>query len=237
MDLLKRFRRRLIALLIICLIAGTGFVKKATSPASATPVLQSRIIIDPGHGGFDGGAGAADGTLEKDVNLEISLKLRDILKVSGFDAVMTRTDDTGTEDDSNESISVRKRSDLKNRLKLMSDNGDAIYVSIHLNKFTTSAASGTQVFYTPNFDSARLLGECIQKSVVENLQPENRRVIKRGTDSTYLLKNAKIPAVIVECGFLSNNRDLENLKDPAYQSKLALCIAAGIMEYYKNSGQ
>ena len=236
MDLLKRFRRRLIALLIICLMAGTGFVKKATSPVSATPVLQSRIIIDPGHGGFDGGAGAADGTLEKDVNLEISLKLRDILKVSGFDAVMTRTDDTGTEDDSNESISVRKRSDLKNRLKLMSENGDAIYVSIHLNKFTTSAASGTQVFYTPNFDSARLLGECIQKSVVENLQPENRRVIKRGTDSTYLLKNAKIPAVIVECGFLSNNRDLENLKDPAYQSKLALCIAAGIMEYYKNSG-
>lgn len=211
-------------------------MKKATSPVSATPVLQSRIIIDPGHGGFDGGAGAADGTLEKDVNLEISLKLRDILKVSGFDAVMTRTDDTGTEDDSNESISVRKRSDLKNRLKLMSENGDAIYVSIHLNKFTTSAASGTQVFYTPNFDSARLLGECIQKSVVENLQPENRRVIKRGTDSTYLLKNAKIPAVIVECGFLSNDRDLENLKDPAYQSKLALCIAAGIMEYYKNSG-
>lgn len=193
-------------------------------------------MANPPHGGFDGGAGAADGTLEKEVNLEISLKLRDFLEFSGFDVIMTRTEDTGTEDNSGTSISSRKKSDLKNRLKLMEEKG-GVYVSIHLNKFTTSAARGTQVFYTPNFESAKTLGECIQNSVVKNLQPENHRVVKRGTDSTYLLKNAKVPAVIVECGFLSNRSDLENLKDETYQNKMALCIAAGIMEYYKNSRQ
>ncbi|MBR5923435.1 MAG: N-acetylmuramoyl-L-alanine amidase, partial [Clostridia bacterium] len=185
-----------------------------------------------GHGGFDGGAGAADGTLEKDVNLEIASKIRDCLVFSGFEVIMTRTDDTGTEENSEASISARKKSDLKNRLELMETGGDSIYVSIHLNKFTTSAASGTQVFYTPNFSEARMLGECIQKTVVTRLQPENHRAVKRGTDSTYLLKNAKIPAVIVECGFLSNSLDLKNLKDSEYQRKMAFCIALGIIKYY-----
>lgn len=237
MDILRRFRSRFVIIAVVCLVAGFGFVRKAVSPVSVTPADTKTVIIDPGHGGFDGGAGAADGTLEKDINLEISLKLCDFLKFSGFDVIMTRTEDTGTEDNSGTSISSRKKSDLKNRLELMEANGESIYVSIHLNKFTTSAARGTQVFYTPNFESAKTLGECIQNSVVKNLQPENHRVIKRGTESTYLLKNARIPAVIVECGFLSNKADLENLKNQTYQNKMALCISAGIMEYYKNGGQ
>lgn len=222
-------------MLIICLIASLGFVKKEvkkTVSVSAQPVAFKTVIIDPGHGGFDGGAGAADGTLEKDVNLEIASKIRDCLVFSGFEVIMTRTDDTGTEENSEASISARKKSDLKNRLELMETGGDSIYVSIHLNKFTTSAASGTQVFYTPNFSEARMLGECIQKTVVTRLQPENHRAVKRGTDSTYLLKNAKIPAVIVECGFLSNSLDLKNLKDSEYQRKMAFCIALGIIKYY-----
>ncbi|MBR4910984.1 MAG: N-acetylmuramoyl-L-alanine amidase [Clostridia bacterium] len=233
-DILKRFGHRLIALLVICIIASIGFVKKAVvSTASTHPVMLKTVILDPGHGGFDGGASSADGTLEKDINLLIALKLKDFLVFSGYDVVMTRTEDTGTEDNSEAAIASRKKSDLKNRLSLMQNAVDAIYVSIHLNKFTTSAASGTQVFYTPNFESAKALGECIQKSVVSLLQPENRRVIKRGTDSTYLLKNATVPAVIVECGFLSNKGDLEKLKDESYQSKLAFCIASGINEYFK----
>lgn len=194
---------------------------------------KSVVLANPPHGGFDGGAVAPDGTFEKDVNLEISHKIKDILCLSGFDVVMTRQKDAGTEDDSGDSISDRKKSDMKNRLSLMENDGNSIYVSIHLNKFTTSAASGTQVFYTPNFEEAKTLGECIQSSVINRLQPENHRVIKRGNDSTYLLKNAKIPAVIVECGFLSNKGDLQKLKDETYQRKLAFCIAAGIMEYYK----
>lgn len=236
LGLIKRFNRQLITLLLICLVAAFGFIKKRVTTVSATPVTFKTVIIDPGHGGFDGGAVAPDGTFEKDVNLEISLKIKDILSLCGFNVVMTRQEDSGTEDNSGDSISGRKKSDMKNRLSLM-QGGDSIYVSIHLNKFTTSAASGTQVFYTPNFKEAKTLGECIQSSVISRLQPENHRVIKRGNDSTYLLKNAKIPAVIVECGFLSNNGDLVKLKDEAYQQKLAFCIASGIMEYYKKTGQ
>ena len=233
MDMLKRFKKKFIIIIAVCLVAGFGYVKKAIAPASANPVMQKTVIIDPGHGGFDGGAGAADGTLEKDINLLISKKVRDLLYSSGFNVVMTRTEDTGTEDDSSASLSSRKRSDLKNRLNLMQNDGDTIYVSIHLNKFTTSAASGMQVFYTPNFSEAKLLGECIQKTVITYLQPDNHRTIKMGNDSAFLLKNAKVPAVIVECGFLSNASDLKKLKDQTYQSSLAFLISAGIMEYYK----
>ena len=223
MYLFKKFRRSIAALAIICIIAGIGFAKRAVVPASANVTQMRCVIIDPGHGGFDGGAEAADGTLEKDINLEISLKIRDILRLSGFEVVMTRTVDTGTEDNPDKSISLRKKSDLKNRLALMSNSGDTVYVSIHLNKFTTSAARGAQVFYSPNFENAKILGECIQSAVVKNLQPDNHRTVKRGYDSTFLLKNAKVPAVIVECGFLSNKADLENLKSEEYQKKMAIC--------------
>ncbi len=232
MDIIKRFKKRFLIIVVLCLVAGFGYVRKAVSPVSATPVQSKTIIIDAGHGGFDGGAGADDGTLEKDINLEIAMKIKDCLKLCGYNVIMTREEDTGTDDNPNASISARKKSDLRNRLELMQNDKDTTYVSVHLNKFTTSAASGTQVFYTPNFNEARVLGECIQSTVVSLLQPDNHRVIKQGTDSTFLLKNAKVPAVIVECGFLSNAGDLKNLKDETYQRKMAFCITCGIMRYY-----
>lgn len=144
---------------------------------------------------------------------------------------MTRTTDTGTEDSSEAAIAVRKKSDLQNRLSLMKKYPNAIYVSVHLNKFTTTSASGAQVFYSQKHDNAKILAQNIQKKMVELIQPENTRVIKRGTDSTYLLKYATIPAVIVECGFLSNSRELEKLKNTEYQKQLSFAIAAGIMDY------
>lgn len=154
-----------------------------------------------------------------------------MLEFSGYRVIMTRTEDSGTEENPKSSIASRKRSDLNNRLKLMDENPDAIYVSIHLNKFTSSAAIGAQVFYTPNFEEAKTLGDEIQKSIIKLLQPENTRVIKQGTSSTYLLKKATVPAVIVECGFLSNSRELEKLKDEDYQSQMAFAIASGINDY------
>lgn len=145
---------------------------------------------------------------------------------------MTRTSDVATDDVETDVIAARKKSDLKNRLELMRDYPDAIFVSIHLNKFTTSAANGAQVFYSKNDVRSKALGEYIQKSVVRLLQPENTRVIKQGTNSTYLLKNATVPTVIVECGFLSNHSELEKLKNEEYQSKMAFAVYCGILEYY-----
>lgn len=190
------------------------------------------VILDAGHGGFDGGAVAADGTVEKDINLKIALMLKHFLNAGGFKVVMTRESDVSTDSVETDKISARKKSDLKNRLKLMKDYPEAIFVSIHLNKFTTSAANGSQVFYSAGREESKTLGEDIQKSVVRLLQPENNRVNKQATSSTYILYNATVPAVLVECGFLSNSAELARLKTEEYQNKMAFSIFCGIMDYY-----
>ena len=200
--------------------------------ASTDVSFKQTIIIDAGHGGFDGGAVAGDGTVEKDINLNISKKIYEMLKLAGFDVIMTRDGDNATDNTDSDVISERKKSDLKERLKIINENPDAIFVSVHLNKYTTSTASGAQVFYSPNNDNSSKLGQSIQSSVISLLQKGNTRTIKKGTKSTYLLHNAKIPSVIVECGFLSNNNELKLLKSEDYQSKMAFAIFSGIQEYY-----
>ena len=189
-------------------------------------------MANSAHGGFDGGAVASDGTVEKDINLKIALTLKDFLKQSGFRVIMTRESDVSTEDVETDKIATRKKSDLKNRLGLMKDNPNAVFVSIHLNKFTTSAANGSQVFYSAEHVESKVLGDCIQKSIVQLLQPENTRVNKQATSSTYLLYNATVPAVLVECGFLSNSAELNRLKDEEYQKKMAFSIFCGIVDFY-----
>lgn len=226
-------------LLILSLVLAVCFWLPAEDgayvPASTVLPNTQTIIIDAGHGGFDGGAVAGDGTPEKDINLSIALKLEQMLKLYGYDVIMTRTTDSGTENDPSASIAQRKKSDMNERLRMINENEDALFVSIHLNKFTTSAASGAQVFCSVNHPDSALLGQCVQKTVKSLLQPENTRTIKNATKSTYLLYNAKIPAVIIECGFLSNKTELELLKSPEYQSRMAFAILCGIEEY-KRSG-
>lgn len=218
----------------LVLIFSTAFCVSKTqvinTNSSSIDTVQ-KIILDAGHGGFDGGAVASDGTVEKNINLAITLKIADMLRFAGFDVILTRDADTGTEDDEGQPIASRKKSDLHNRLTLMQENEDAIFISIHLNKFTTSAAFGAQVFYSPKFDEARQLGVCVQKSVVGLLQPENNRVVKQGNKNTFLLKNAPIPSVIVECGFLSNSQELERLKTEEYQSQMAFAVTDGIISF------
>lgn len=203
-------------------------------PASSNSYQDTVIIIDAGHGGFDGGAVASDGTSEKDINLNIASTVSSLLTASGKETIMTRSSDTGTEDDSSATISKRKVSDLQNRLKLINSYENAIFVSIHLNKFTTSTANGTQVFYSKNRSESSELGQCIQNTVVSLLQKNNSRVIKPATSSTYLLHNAKIPAVIVECGFLSNKQELEKLKTTDYQMQMAYAVYCGIIKFLEN---
>ena len=191
------------------------------------------IIVDAGHGGFDGGAVADDGTIEKNINLSIALFLGEMLEINGYNVVYTRTEDVGTDDYDNTAIRNRKVSDLNNRLKLTQLYDDGVFVSIHLNKFTSSSAMGAQVFYSPSFDEAKLLGEYIQTSIVSIIQPSNNRVIKKGTKDTFLLYNAVIPSVIVECGFISNNEELALLKNTTYQKQMSFAVFCGINNYFK----
>ncbi len=194
--------------------------------------MENIVFSNASHGGFDGGAVAFDGTVEKEINLNISLTISKLLKQNGFRVIMTREADVSTEDTESSAISSKKKSDLRNRLGLMDDYKDAVFVSIHLNKFTTSSASGSQVFYSRD-ERARILGEKIQNSIVSLIQPENTRVNKQATSNTYLLHNATIPAVLVECGFLSNAAELEKLKTKDYQNKLSFSIYCGVLEYFK----
>jgi N-acetylmuramoyl-L-alanine amidase len=187
------------------------------------------VIIDAGHGGFDGGAVAADGTIEKDLNLKIALKLDAVLRVLGFNTVLTRNADLSMED---EDVSGSKKvSDMKNRLKLMQKYPNAVFISIHMNKFSTSQPNGTQVFYGVT-EGSELLAKAIQETVKQRLQPLNHRVVKKTTKDIFLLYNSVIPSVIVECGFLSNPADLENLKSEDYQKAISWAIAEGVVKYY-----
>lgn len=230
------FKRKAITLsailICVCLICFISPSVDNTKTASVGVELTPKIILDAGHGGYDGGAVAEDGTVEKDINLSIALKLSEFLKSSGFDVILTRNSDNSTDTSGENKNGFIKKSDLKNRLELMKNNPDAVFVSIHLNKFTTSAASGSQVFYSKNTEDSKRLGETIQNNIVKLLQPENKRVNKQSTSSTYLLHNATIPAVLVECGFLSNAAELKLLKTEKYQNEMAFCIFCGINDYF-----
>lgn len=226
-------KRVFCAFLILCVILISYFFavnNRIYKSISAMSYTNSRvIIIDAGHGGFDGGAVAYDGTLEKDLNLEMALELDRLAEGLGFRTVMVRTTDRSTDSDGDQSGS-KKVKDIKNRLNLMKKYENSIYISLHMNKYSTSQPNGTQVFFAP-YSGSDALAESIQSSVAEKLQPYNKRVVKPATRDIYLLYNATTPAVIVECGFLSNSKDLENLKQKNYRNELAFSVLCGIMAY------
>ncbi len=172
--------------------------------------------------------------MEKDINLEITLTLADFLRSAGYRVILTREADVSTDDVETDKIATRKKSDLKNRLKLMQDYPQAVFVSIHLNKFTTSTANGAQIFYCGSTEQSQELGEAIRGKIVSLLQPYNERVNKQATSSTYILYNATLPAVLVECGFISNSAELKKLKTEQYQTQMAFSIFCGIADYFKN---
>ncbi len=210
---------------LLLTMAGGLVMRRADTQSAAAPY----IVIDAGHGGEDGGAVAVDGTQEKTLNLAISRSLCDMLTVMGFATEMTRTED-GMLNVVGDTLRERKVSDTRNRLAKI-EQAD-IAVSIHQNKFPQMQYYGTQVFYSANTPESRVLAESVREQVVSLLQPNNKRECKAGDSGIYLLHYATRPMVLVECGFLSNQAELEKLKDGEYQSQLAFSVAAGIMTYF-----
>jgi N-acetylmuramoyl-L-alanine amidase len=192
-----------------------------------TPVM----VIDPGHGGEDGGTSGSS-VLEKDVNLAISLQLKRLLEISGLHVVMTRTEDVSISDSGLGTVRERKASDIHNRLKIIEAQGEnCIFISIHQNHFTESKYNGAQMFYSTKNAASKEIAECIRSRIVSLVQPENKRENKPATSSIFLLWNTKVPAVLVECGFLSNQTEAANLSSPDYQKKLALAMCSGVLDY------
>lgn len=190
--------------------------------------IQTRktVIIDPGHGGIDVGAVGIDGSLEKNINLSISLDLYDFLMVSGINAVLTRDGDYEVY----RAGEQRTKSDLYNRMDYINSVPDSILISIHQNHFENEAEWGTQIWYSPNDEKSPTIADKILNSVKKNVQPENKRINKKSDDSYYILYKAQKPSVMVECGFVSNENENKRLQDKEYQRDMAYSILAGICE-------
>lgn len=187
---------------------------------------KKTVIIDPGHGGIDVGTVGIDGSLEKNINLSISLDLYDYLMVSGINTVLTRDGDYEVY----KAGEKRTKSDLYNRMDFINSIPDSILISIHQNHFENEAEWGTQVWFSPNDEISPTLADKILQSVKKNIQPENKRENKVSDNSYYILYKAQKPSVMVECGFVSNKNENNKLQDKEYQKDMAYSILAGICE-------
>lgn len=224
-------KRRWIAVAAVC-CAAIGAAIPRVSETASLGVSRVCVLVDAGHGGADGGATGADGTAEKAVNLEISRTLAALLRVMGVQTEMTRDDDRSihTEGDS---LREKKVSDMHNRLAMYEES--AVVVSIHQNHFSEAKYSGTQVFCSPNHPQSRVLGAAVRESVLSLLQPDNKRELKTADDGVFLLANTTVPAVLVECGFLSNPAECEKLGQREYQRQLAFAVAGGVFSFLQNA--
>ena len=191
-----------------------------------TPVVSSRktVVIDAGHGGKDRGTSGVDGSAEKDINLKIALSLRDYLMVSGINTVCVREGDyeiypVGSD---------RNKSDLYNRLDFINSVDNAVMISIHQNHFSDEREHGAQIWYSANTAESKIYSDLILNSIKEFLQPDNKRINKRSDSSYYILYKASVPSLMLECGFMSNREENEQLKNKEYQNNIAFCVLTGI---------
>ena len=206
-------------------------LKIKVSVSSESVKTMPTIVIDAGHGGEDGGAVSDSGVLEKDINLSIANDTSALFYMLGFDVTKTRTTDIAL-DNGEDTIRKRKVSDMKKRLEIFNSSEENTVISIHQNKFSESKYHGTQIFYSPNNPKSKQLADSIKYSVKGLLQPDNERECKKADSGIYLLKNTNNPAVIVECGFISNGEECKNLLDSQYQKQMAFSITAGFLSYY-----
>ena len=197
----------------------------------AFPVTNKVIVIDAGHGKPDSGAENEKGVSEEAINLKIALKLQQYLESSGATVLLTRSDENGIYEIDSKTISQKKVSDIKKRVKIANESSADIYVSIHLNKIPQGQYWGWQTFYNSGNEKSKLLADSIQKNLNETISKDNKREIKK-LDNIYIMKNVEIPIALVECGFLSNEQEASKLQQDDYQSKLAWGIYDGIMDYF-----
>ena len=184
------------------------------------------LIIDPGHGGIDGGALSADGTKESNINLAIALKLRALAEFYGQDNVMTRQDDSSMSSTENYS----EHDDLVKRAELVNASPNPVLISIHQNCYPTGQPSGPQVIYS-TMGGSEGLGKLTHQNLISNLYPDNRRVAEPASSKLYVLNHVSCPAILVECGFMSNLSDMERLSDNSYQTTLSTVLMASFLQY------
>lgn len=230
----------ILSLAFFCLVLCGDILFEDAEEVDADKKALPVIVIDPGHGGIDGGASAADGTTEKDINLQIALKLRDIMLEYPVEVVMTRTGDSALISGDEGSIKSMKQQDLKNRKALIEDSEPVLAVSVHLNSFPEDASVyGAQVFYPKDEvkrtdgpadeHDSKTFAESVQRALESGISDGRERSAMK-KDDILLFQNPTCPIILVECGFLSNRDEAEKLKTSEYQEKLAVSIWNGINE-------
>ena len=213
-------------------IANHNFINvEKTAQTVALPATNKVIVVDAGHGSPDEGAESSSGTTEAQINLKIALKLQNLLEQSGSTVILTRSDENEIYDSGSDSIREKKISDMKNRVKIGNNSTADIFVSIHLNKIEQTQYYGWQTFYNKINENSKKLATCVQNSLNEAMQKENKRVPAQ-LNTVYLMKYVEIPITIVECGFLSNPEEEKLLQTDEYQDKLAWGIYTGINDYF-----
>lgn len=232
---MKKYRMELImaCLMLVCfyLLSRQAAVISVNMSSAQSVGTKKKILIDPGHGQEDPGMIGIDGLEEKEINLKVSLFLREILEEKGYTIVMTRETDRGLYDTEAQN---KKAQDMQRRVAMISEEDPVLSVSIHQNSYQDASVCGPQVFYYESSAEGKKLAENIQSSMNERLQTEWPREIK-GNTSYYLLKRSKGTLVIVECGFLTNEKEARMLQTEAYQKMVAEAVAEGIDNYVKAS--
>lgn len=220
-----------LSLLVGILLFGGAYIKRIEQEQVAYTMGNTAavVVIDAGHGGIDPGKVGVNGALEKEINLSIAMRLKDLLEQNEVTVVMTREED---KDLASETASNRKNEDLRARVQLIAETAPIVVVSIHQNSYPEEEVDGAQVFYYSGSEEGKLLGTIIQEQLRKEIDNENHRIAKANKDY-YLLKRSSSPAVIVECGFLSNYKEAELLATKEYQEKVAFAIHLGILQYIK----
>lgn len=214
---------------LIFLIVQYQFIPRDSFDTWNLPLAGKIIYLDPGHGGPDGGAGNSE-ALEKDIALQVAIKLRDYLQGQGALVLMTREVDTDLADPETEGLSRRKTADLKRRLELVNESEADLFISIHLNSIPSPRWRGAQTFYSPHLTENKRAAKLIQEELIVSLENTDRKA--KIIENIYLIKHSKRPGALVEIGFLSNPGERASLRDDGYQEKVAAAIYRGVMRYF-----
>lgn len=228
-------KKRIAFIFLVVFVSLISFsiknVYEETVPISSLPVTNKVIVLDAGHGKPDEGASSNSGITEESINLNITKKVQNLLEQSGSTVILTRSDENGIYDVDSKSIRNKKRSDIKNRVKIGNESSADIFVSIHLNKIPQTQYYGWQTFFKSGNEEAKKLAESIQNGINNSIQKENKREPLKITGK-YIIDHVEIPTSIVECGFLSNPEEEKKLQQDEYQNQLAWGIYIGIMDYF-----
>ena len=214
---------------VLCLVLAFFVVSSSVFSRSVSVLSENRpsvyqrcFVIDAGHGGVDGGATSCTGVLESNMNLQIALRLNDMLQLLGAQTKMIRTTDVSVYT-TGDTIAAKKVSDLKQRVRMVTETENPVLVSIHMNHFADSRYSGPQVFFAPT-EGSRELAKGMQDTLRKFVSPNNNRQVKPA-NGIYLMQHVSCPAILVECGFISNHQENALLNDPVYQQQLCAAMA------------